>query len=157
MSMPMHLLVVVVSSSAQSAAIAASILRGTEDSSICPWISAAHIKPPSSQSSVYIMGNERKINIEPATSYYFINPKKVHLWLALDAKGAEEVGTYIMHNGPAPTGFYRSCFPDPVVRCDFETHWMPSSGEALDQWISVLEVNLEPWKQRIWDAFRNSS
>ena len=157
MSMPMHLLIVVVSTYGQTAGIAATILRGEEESSIRPWISAAHVDPPSSKSSFQIVGNQRKVNIEAATSYYFINARKVHLWMALDTKSAESVRTYILHNGPAPTDFYRGVFPDPVVFCGFDTPWIPSMGAAFDQWISALENNLEPWRQRIWDAFRDSS
>jgi hypothetical protein len=157
MSMPMHLLVVVVGTHAQTACAAASILRGEEDSSIRPWISAAHVEPPTNRSSFSFAGSERSFKIEAAASYYFMNARKVHLWLALDAEAAGSVRTYIMHNGPAPDGFYRGVFPEAVVPCGFDTSWMPSTGEALDHWIITLEKNLEPWKQRIWDAFRDSS
>lgn len=157
MSMPMHLLVVVVGTHAKTACAAASILRGDEDSSIRPWISAAHVEPPSNRSSFSYEGSERSFKIEAAASYYFIAARRVHLWLALDAEAAENVRTYIMHNGPAPVDFYRGVFPEPVVSCGFDTPRMPSTDEELDRWISTLENNLEPWRQRIWDAFRDSS
>ena len=157
MSMPMHLQVVVASTNSQIAGIAASILRGENDQSICPRISAAHVEAPSNKSAFYIASNEKKFHIEAATSCYVIDVRRVHLWLALDAKCADKVRTYIMHNGPTPTGFYRSVFPEPVVSCGFDTPSIPSTKDGLERWISTLVNNLEPWKQRIWDAFRDSS
>lgn len=46
----------------------------------------------------YISGNERKFNIEAATSYLFIDVRRVNLWLALDAACAENIQShkYIM-------------------------------------------------------------
>ncbi len=157
MSTPMHLQVVVGSTNSQIAGIAASILRGDNEPSIRPWISAAHVEVPSNKSSFYIASNEHKFNIEAAASYYFIDVRRVHLWLALDTKCAEKIRTYIMHNGPPPNGFYRDVFPDPVVLCGFDIPSIPSTKERLDLWLSTLVTNLEPWKQRIWDAFRDSS
>ncbi|MCX7753748.1 MAG: hypothetical protein N2117_00695 [Anaerolineales bacterium] len=157
MSMPMHLQVVVVSSNSQIAGIAASILRGDNEPSIRPWISAAHVDVPSNKSSFYIASNERKFNIEAATSYYFIDVRRIDLWLALDAQAIEKVRTYIMHNGPPPSGFYRGVFPEPVVPCGFDIPSIPSTKERLDLWLSTLVNNLAPWKEKIWDAFRDSS
>lgn len=157
MSMPMHLQVVVVSTNSQIAGIAASILRGDDSQSMCPWISAAHVEPPSNKSAFFIASHERKFNLETATSYLFIDVRRVHLWLALDLKCAEAIRTYLLHNGPTPNGFYRGTFPDPVVPCGFETPAIPSTKDGLENWIKTLEINLAPWKQRIWDAFRDSS
>ena len=157
MSMPMHLQVVVVGTNSKLAAVAASILRGDTSQAICPWISAAHVETPSNGASFSVAVSERKFNIEIATSYYFIDARKINLWLALDGKCAEKIQTYIMHNGPAPTGFYRGKFPDAVTPCGFEIPSMPSSKSELNDWLRTLVKNLEPWKQRIWDAFRDSS
>jgi hypothetical protein len=156
MSMPMHLQVVVVSKDSRTAAIAASILRGDEEESIHPWISAAHLKPPSNTSPVQMAINNKKFSIEVATSHYFINAKRVDLWLALDTKSAEEIRIYVMHNGPAPAGFYRGAFPEAVVDCGFETPWVSSVPDS-EEWLVTLEKNLAPWRERIWEAFRNSS
>ena len=157
MSMPMNLQVVVVSSTSQISSIAASILRGDDNQSICPWISAAHIEVPSNKSSFYIKSNERKFGIEAATSYYFIDVRRVDLWLALDTKCVERVKTFIIHNGPTPGGFYRGVFQEPIVSCGFEIQPMPSTKDGLDGWLNSLIQNLEPWRQRIWNAFRDSS
>jgi hypothetical protein len=153
----MHLQVVVVSTDSQIASIETPILRGDDNQSICPWISAAHLDVPSNKSSFYITSNGRKFGIEAATSYYFVDVRRVHLWLALDAKCVEEIKTFIMHNGPTPSGFYRGVFPDPIVSCGFEITPIPSTKDGLDRWITSLVKNFEPWRQRIWDAFRDSS
>lgn len=157
MSMPQHFQVVVVSTNSQIAGIAASILRGDNDHSICPWISAAYTESPSNKSVFFLTSHERKFNIETATSYYFIDVRRIHLWLALDPKCAQAVRSYLLHNGPTPNGFYRGVFPEPVVPCGFETPLIPSTKEGLERWIKTLEVNLEPWRQQIWEAFRDSS
>jgi len=157
MSMPMHLQVVVVGTNSQITAIAASILRGDNGQSIFPWIAAAHVDVPSNNSSFYITNNERKLKIETAASHYFVDVRRIHLWLALDANSAGKVRTYILHNRPPPNGFYRSVFPEPVVPCGFDIPSIHSTKSSLDHWIGTLVNNLEPWKQRIWDAFRDSS
>lgn len=98
---------------------------------------------------------DKKFPIEVATSHFFINAKRVDLWLALDAKSAEEIRIYLLHNGPAPTGFYRGTFPEAVVNCGFETPWV-SSAQNSEEWLATLEKNLLPWRERILDAFQNS-
>jgi hypothetical protein len=156
-SMPTPLKVVVVSSNSEIAGIAAAILRGKNDQSYCPWITAAHVESPTHKSSFYITGNDRKFNIEVATSYLFIDVQRVNLWLALDAKCAEDIRTYIMHNGPPPGGYYHGVFPDPVLLCGFDIPLIPSTKERLDSWLASLIDKLKPWEERIWDAYRDSS
>lgn len=157
MSIPTPLQIIVVSSNSEIAGIAAAILRGDNDQSYCPWISAAHVGSPRHKSSFYISGNERKFNIAVATSYLFIDVRRVNLWLALDAKCAEDIQTYIMHNGPPPKGFYSGAFPEIVSLCGFNTPFIPSTKEGLYYWLDALVDNLKPWKERIWNAFRDSS
>lgn len=157
MSMPMHLQVAVVGTNSQIAGLAACILRGDDDPSIRPWISAVHVEPPSNKSGFYLTSSERKFPLEVASSYYFVDVRRVHVWLALDAKSLERIRTYVMHNGPAPDGFYRGVFPEPVVTCGFDIPSIPNGKENFDRWVNILINNLEPWKQRIWQAFRDSS
>ena len=157
MSMPEPLDVLVVSTDSRVAAIAASILRADNVHSICPSFSAAHVESPSRNSSFGITVNEHRFDVEVATSYYLIDAQRVDLWLALDVQSLERVRTYSMHNGPPPDSFYRGPFPEAVVPCGFDVGWMPSHQKDFDPWLRTLTENLQPWKQRIWDAFRDSS
>ncbi|HSL44357.1 MAG TPA: hypothetical protein VK897_13055 [Anaerolineales bacterium] len=157
MSMPMPLSVVVVSSDSQIAGIAAAVLRGDNAQSFCPEFAAAYAGSSKQTSSFYVTGIEHKFNIEIATRYTFIDVRRVDLWLALDSRCAEAARTYIMHNGPAPDRFYRGVFRDTVSLCGFDTPPVPWDQERLDSWLTALVKNLTPWRERIWDAFRDSS
>ena len=57
------------------------------------------------------------INVAP--SCFFINPKRINLWIALDETSEKGVRRIIEMYGPATEGFYRGVFPDPVVKRQF--------------------------------------
>ena len=157
MSMPMHLHVVVVGEKGGLAEIVAAVLRGDEIGGINPRILAATTWMAREKSMFSLSGNKHKFSINVALPCVFINPKDIHLWIALDAEGEKDARRNIEQNGPAPAGFYRHVFPDPVVKCGFTISPIPSSKDDLDKWFDDLIENLEPWRKRIWEAFSDSS
>jgi hypothetical protein len=157
MSIPMPLDIVVVSKNSDVAGIAAAILREDYDSSYSPHICAATTTFSTEKPPFFMMINGKKINIEVATSYQLMDARRIDIWLALDSSAAKDVRTYIMHNGPPPNNFYRGAFPDPVVPCGFDIPYRPSTKKGFDEWLNFLTENLRPWKERIWDIYRDSS
>jgi hypothetical protein len=157
MSVPMPLDVVVIGNRGDVAGIAAAILRGEEFGGYNPRISAAWVMVSTDKSAFFATGEGRKLNVDIATSYQLMDARRVDLWLALDATSAESARIYIMHNGPPPNNFYRGVFPDPVVPCGFEIPHMPSTKMAFADWLDLLTENLKPWRERIWNVYRDSS
>ncbi len=157
MSMPSPLNVVVISDNSDIAGIAAAILRGDDIGGYNPRITAASTAFSTEKSPFFTIGDGQKINIEIATPYSLIDVRRVDMWLALDATAAKHVRTYIMHNDPPPNNFYRGVFPDPVVPCGFDIPYRPSTKKGFDEWLGFLTGNLQPWKERIWDIYRDSS
>ena len=154
MSIPLHLDVVVLATRGVVAGIAAAVLRGNDIGGYNPRISAAGVEFTTEKSPFFVIGEGQKINLEVATSYLLLDVQRVDIWLALDAPAAEHVHTYIAYNGPPPNNFYRGVFPDPVVSSGFELPYMPSNKEGFDEW---LILKLKPWRERIWEVFRDSS
>ncbi|MFT3890761.1 MAG: hypothetical protein QM730_03935 [Anaerolineales bacterium] len=157
MSIPLHLDVVVLATRGVVAGIAAAVLRGNDIGGYNPRISAAGVEFTTEKSPFFVIGEGQKINLEVATSYLLMDVRRVDLWLTLDAPAAERVHTYITHNGPPPNNFYRGVFPDPVVPCGFELSYMPSNKAGFDEWLMFLVKKLKPWRERIWEVFRDSS
>jgi hypothetical protein len=87
---------------------------------------------------------------------HLLNAQQIHLWLALDKEGANLAKESVARTGPAPEGFYREIFSDTVVRCDFTVPDPPIEPNFQD-WFDFLVKKFEPWKQRIWHAFYESS
>ena len=139
------------------AGIAAAILRGNDIGGYSPRISAAGVEFLTEKSPFFVIGNGNKISLDVAVSYQVMDARRVDLWLALDASAIESAYIYLLHNGPPPKNFYRGVFPDPVVPCGFELPYMPSSKTGFDEWLTFLVENLKPWRERIWDVYRDSS
>jgi hypothetical protein len=157
MSMPMHLHVVVVGEKTEIAGIVAAVLRGKNVGSINPEILAASTSLAREKPMFFLESNKHKFLINVAPSCFFINPKRINLWIALDETSEKDARRNIEMYGPAPEGFYRGVFPDPVVMCGFKIPAIPSSKNEIDDWLDYLIENLQPWRKRIWDAFSDSS
>lgn len=157
MSIPLPLDVVVIATRGVVAGIAAAVLRGSVIGGYNPQISAASVEFATEKSPFFVIGEGQKINLEVAASYQLLDVRRVDLWLALDTPAAEHVRTYIIHNGPPPNNFYQGVFPDPVVPCGFELPYMPSNKTGFDEWLKYLVEKLKPWRERIWDVYRDSS
>lgn len=153
----MHLNVVVVGKNGGVASIVAAVLRGDKFGGINPRIVSATTWMSRERSLFSLSGNKHKFLIDVAPPCRFINPKDVHLWIVLDDESEEDARRNIAQNGPAPEGFYRGVFPDPVVKCGFDLPPIPSSKDKIDDWFDHLIENLEPWRKRIWEAFSDSS
>jgi len=157
LSTPTPLDVVVIGERSDVAGIAAAILRGEDIGGYNPRISAACVKFSTEKSPFFATTDGRKIKVDIAVSYQVVDVRRVDLWLALDATAAERARILVMHNGPPPSNFYRGVFPDPVVPCGFEIPYMPSVKESFDKWLNFLAERLQPWRERIWNAYRDSS
>jgi hypothetical protein len=86
----------------------------------------------------------------------FLDPRSIDLWLALDDLGEKIARRMIDKSGPAPSGFYRHPFPDPVVRFGAPIE-NPPGGARLESWLDKLSDETKPWRERIWKAFQDSS
>jgi hypothetical protein len=147
----------VISKVPELAGVAAAVLRGSKVGGYNPLISAAFSSSPERQSLFSIVGNQQQFNIEIAISHLLIDARRVNLWLALDTASMERARIYVLHNGPPPKNFYSGVFLDPVQFCGFDIPWMPKTTADLDDWLQLLSVNLQPWRERIWRAYTDSS
>lgn len=157
MSMPTPLDVVVIAERSDIAGIAAAILRGEDIGGYNPTISAACVKLSTANSPFFATSDGRKIKLDTAVSYLILDVRRVDVWLALDSTAAEDARAYVRNNGPAPKNFYRGVFPDPVVPCGFDIPYMPPTQQRFDEWLNSLVEYLKPWRDRIWDIYRDSS
>ena len=95
------------------------------------------------------------INYDPAYPR-LVNSEEINVWLALDKKGFQLAQEKIKQGGSSSNRFYREAFPETVVRCGFPIPDPPEESK-YDQWFELLAEKLEPWKQRFWNAFYQSS
>jgi len=158
MSMPRHFLVAIISGRHHTGGeVAATVtsLFGFRGDAIEPYLAACathkHCRPALAD-TLAARGLAFVRPIDP----WFFNPKTVHLWLALDPLGENIARQVIKEFGRSKKGFYSQLFPDPVVGFG-STIPEPEIEERLPQWIDLLAPLVQPWKQRIWDAFGDSS
>jgi hypothetical protein len=85
-----------------------------------------------------------------------LDPRSVDLWVALDSEGEALARRLVSEHGPAPDGFYRRLFPEPIVQFGSCLPQLPEASQ-LDAWLASLDSLLEPWRERLWAAFRESS
>ncbi len=156
MSMPQYMNVVVISRSGILAGVAASVLRGPDTGGINPHVTAARASYETEMPRFFVTGAVPSYPLVVATPCHLLDPSRVDLWLALDDY-AEKEARIIVSKGSAAPGFYRTPFPDPVLRADFDIAPLPSAPQEIDPWLDVLAGQLQPWKERIWTAFYNSS
>ncbi len=160
MSMPQHFDIAIISDrypgGSELAASAAAVLRGTGDSGgIQPSFTATSTFS-GCRLSLSRAGVSRALMIAEPVWMPLLNPKEIDLWLALDDKGEASARLMIEKDGPAPGGFYRIVFPDPVVPCGLALP-DPPLDEKFEPWLEMLTELLAPWRTRIWNAFSDSS
>ncbi len=160
MSMPQYFSVVVISDRCPggpelAAATAAALLHFDSASEITPYIVATSTFT-GCRPALIRAGITRGIVVAEPIEASLLNPRRVDLWLALDGSGEETAQALIQQVGPAPAGFYRGVFPDPVVQCGFSLP-DPPHEEGFDAWLDFLIEQLVLWRKQIWDAFYLSS
>jgi hypothetical protein len=158
MSMPQHFQVVVIQWSSllggEIAGAATTLLRAPEQA-FHPYIVAAATHGSCRLALSEALASRGLILWRPVPPYFF-DPRSVDLWLALDETAESFARRRIEESGPAPRGFYRNVFPDPVQRLG-TTIADPPGSERLGEWLDELQSVIEPWRERIWNAFYDSS
>jgi hypothetical protein len=157
MTMPQHFLVAVISERhprGGEVAAAVTSLFGFSGNAIEPYLAACASHKYCRPALPSALTNRGLVFYQPIAPS-FLNPKEVHLWLALDPLGASTARQIIKEFGRSRKGFYRLLFPDPVVGFGAPIP-DPETEERIPQWIDMLVPLVQPWKQRIWDAFGDS-
>ena len=159
MSMPHYFVVAVVAYNDQSAAAtAAALLGGPGNQGIAPHIAPVCVLPRALNSLTFIeAGHRQGLVIAQCVDLFLVDARRVDLWLCLDDKAEDSVRRHIRLNGPAPKGFYRSEFPDPVMRCQSVIPPLPETADLYEMWLETLRRLCTPWQRRIMQAFGNSS
>jgi len=166
MSMPQYLVVAVISGysnlkaehsfGCEKASTVAAILKGKVAENI---IAPAFIPVAFGRCRLSLVqfGLSRGFMISHDPAYpRLINPEEINVWLALDKEGAHQAQERIKQGGSSSNSFYRDAFPETVMRCGF-TVPDPLLESNFDQWFELLAEKFEPWKQRFWNAFYQSS
>jgi hypothetical protein len=158
MSMPRHFFVAVISgrhhTGGEVAATVTSLFAFSGDT-IQPYLVACATHKYCRPALTSALASRGLIFSRPVDPW-FLNPKTIHLWLALDPLGGSTARSIIKEFGRSPKGFYRQLFPDPVV--DFGSPIPePETQERLPDWIDLLTTFVEPWQRRLWEAFGDSS
>ena len=157
MSMLSPICVVVISKDADIAGVATSIIRGDKVGGNAPTFVAAYTLPSVFEPILALEGNALRVTILAATPYLLLNPKQIDLWLALDNESEMDAVSHVAMNGPSPQNYFQAEYPTAVTNCGFAIPGIPATKSEIDQWLDSLTENLEPWKKRIWNAFRDSS
>ena len=158
MSMPQHFLVAVISGRHPTGGeVAATVtsLFGLLGNTIEPYLAACATHKNCRPALATALAARGLVLPQPINPW-FLNPKTVHLWLALDPLGENTARQIIKEFGRSRKGFYRQLFPDPVVGFGSPIP-EPETEDRLPHWIDLLALLVEPWKQRLWDAFGDSS
>jgi hypothetical protein len=100
--------------------------------------------------------NSRGLILWRAVPPHFFDARSIDLWLALDDRAESVANRRIRDSGPAPRGFYRNVFPDPVQSFGAPIADPPDTPH-LDRWLDELHSATGPWRERIWKAFYDSS
>ncbi|MBL8077563.1 MAG: hypothetical protein JNM55_06355 [Anaerolineales bacterium] len=87
----------------------------------------------------------------------WINPKNVDLWMAFDEISFTVANRAVIEEGPPPRNFYRTVFPDPVIKCEIAIPPIPSYPENMAGWISKINNEVGVLKKKILGAFYDSS
>jgi hypothetical protein len=159
MSMPQYLDVAVVAyEDQQSAATVTALLGGPGSQGIAPYVVSLCVLPGGRIPSPLIeAGRRHGLTIAPGIRMALVNPRLMDLWLCLDARAEAEVRQHVQTYGPAPQGFYRQTFPDPVVSCGFPVPAPPEGQASHEAWLLGLKGLFGVWKDRILQAFYDSS
>ena len=155
MSMPQSFTIIVTSEKGEYAAAVASVLDPSIGIGYCPEIIAVSTLGIQNR-KIYSEGMDLGYHINSTIGIYLVDPKVVDLWLALDNDGEELARRWIRQKGPAPKTYYRSWFPDPVVRCEVELPNM-YHYDLLGIWIREIDTLMRPWRNKILQAYGESS
>jgi hypothetical protein len=166
MSMPQFLTVAVISCkdklkanrffSGEKASTIAAILKGKNaENMLSPrFLPIAHSE---CRVSLVKFGISKGFIVSHNPAYpRLINPKEINIWLALDREGELAAQERIKQGGFSRNEFYQAVFPKVVMRCGFPVPDPPIEDDFQD-WFNLLVEKFEPWKQRIWNAFCQSS
>lgn len=158
MSMPQHFSVVVINEESpyggEVAGAATTLLRAPERG-IQPYIVAAATHGRCRLALNEVLSARRLMLWRPVPPQ-FLDPRAIDLWLALDEIAESVARRMIQESGPAPSRFYRHVFPDPVQSLGIQISHPPSKRH-LDKWLDELRAATRPWRERIWEAFYDSS
>jgi len=159
MSMPQYFVVAVVAYEDQStAATVTALLGGPGNQGIAPHIVPVCVLPKALNTINLIQaGHRHLLTIAQCIRLFLLDPRLVDLWLCLDRTAEAEVRQHLQTHGPAPQDYYRYEFPDPVVYCGFSIPAFPDSHDKYEAWFTNLKSLFAPWKERIHQAFSNSS
>jgi hypothetical protein len=159
MSMPQPFQVMVVAGEGEGAgALACAVASALTDAGepVRPWIEAAAPEGALNVAELAGLLQQRCGAAIALRAVESVDARRVHLWLALDGTAEAAARKRVARAGPAPGGFYRLRYPDPVhrLRLDFL-----APGEAGDPraWLDELASRLAAWKQRLWTDFSDSS
>ena len=166
MGMPQYLRVAVISGPLQlqaeenfggeTAAAVAAILKGkdTENDLAPEFLPVAFGR---CRSSLVQFGISQGFKISHEPMYpRLLNPKEIHLWLALDKEGIHHAKERTKEAGSSSNAYYQDVFPQTVMPCGFPVPNPPLEPNFQD-WFNLLAEKFEPWKRRIWNAFYESS
>jgi hypothetical protein len=157
MSMPQSFTIAVVSGNKATSSAVTSLLRWT--SSMSPDVLAAYnfngINSKGFNKQLIQAGLERNLLIPESIYIDYLDPKKIDLWLALDEMSEKYAQDRIRKVGSPPKRFYQFIFPSPVIYCGFDVPAL--KGIAYQSWFDNLETLFKPWKERLWQAFCDSS
>src|SRR3990172_960182 len=158
MSMPQHFNIVVINEESlhggEIAGAATTLLRAPE-TGIQPYILAAATHGTCRLALSEAL-NTRGLMLWRPVPPQLLDPRVIDLWLALDESAESIVRRMIKESGPAPKRFYRQLFPDPVQMLGVQVADPPAEGD-FDQWLDEVRSATEPWRERIWQAFNDSS
>ena len=160
MSMPKPLHIVVIShDSAELSSVVTAILRDGHGHapSYHPHIIPSSYLGLTERWELTKAGMRHNLRIPENTNSYVIDPRRIDLWLALDKKVVKYSKRLIKKMGPAPDGYYRNAFPNPVEYCGFLVPFVDKSYPSFEAWFDELKELFDPWKKRIWDAYLQSS
>ena len=158
MSMPQHFHVVIICETfgygGEIAAATTTLLRAP-DRGIQPYIVAAATHGTIRLALSEALASRGLVLFRPVPPQFF-DPRSIDLWLALDHLGEIIARRMIDESGPAPIGFYRHPFPDPVARFGSPIENPPAEAR-LEKWLDKLSDETKLWRERIWNAFEDSS
>jgi len=151
--MPQSFRIAVISSDGDTAAVIAAVLSHPFNS-VNPIFVA--VGSPVSNRRLFQDGYSIGFQINEPIGLGWINPKWVDLWLAFDDGSATMAKAVIKERGPAPKNFYRTVFPEPVIRVTIAISHPPTYGNQTSGWISSINDKIGPLKITLLKAFYDS-
>lgn len=149
---------VISENSGEIASTVCALLGGPGNIKIEPHIVAAKVLDLKRNEREHLYaGEEYGLRISESVDLRILDPRHIDLWIALDKKAQASAMRRVNEAGPAPGNFYRHIFPQPVVFCGFHVPSLQEHHGIYRSWFDALRVLFDPWKQKLWDAFCDSS